>query len=257
MVTQRLDSALYRDASAALAERADTLSSRALEVTVPVYQLNRIHRPESIATCVLLAIGQAKFLVTAGHVLDAMLKRDSAVGFRGSLLPVVGVPTRLRTPGSTAPKQDRFDVGFVRLAGLSWDSTTLSEFLSLDEVALRLPLAPHDSFAIIGYPVTKQPRAHTNSRLESWAFRLAAKGRPRPSYDALGYDPRVNLLLGFDKRQVWGAAGGRRSICASLGLCEPRDAQAGAACRPRRCASASTAFNSSATSRARSLLDAR
>ena len=145
---------------------------------MPVYKRENTCQPALIGTGLLLAISQTRFLLTVGHVLDEMLKCSSAVPFYNHLLPVVGEPTRTRTPGTITPAKDCFDVGFIRLGG-PWDSSELSAFLGLAEVTISLALFPREAFSIIGYPATKQRHSC----------------------------PDTNLLLGFDKQTVWGEGG--------------------------------------------------
>lgn len=174
---------------------------------MPVYKRENTCQPALIGTGLLLAISQTRFLLTVGHVLDEMLKCSSAVPFYNHLLPVVGEPTRTRTPGTITPAKDCFDVGFIRLGG-PWDSSELSAFLGLAEVTISLALFPREAFSIIGYPATKQRHSCPDTNLlRSCAYPLATIGRPASSYETLGYEPKINLLLGFDKQKVWGEGG--------------------------------------------------
>lgn len=193
---------IHKARAVALSALADELSSRATAVTVPLYRVRRNEHPESFATGVLLAVEGVKFLLTAGHVFDGSAGELIAAGLRGSISILAGTPMRFRTPGSRESGNDHFDFGLFELAGNEWDAIPSTDFLSIDELAGQIPLVPTGSFAVIGYPVTKQP-AVVGTQIVAQAFRLAAKASPSEAYETLGYDARVNLLLGFDKRKVW------------------------------------------------------
>jgi hypothetical protein len=194
---------IHTASAVALSALADRLSSRATAVTVPLYRVRRNEHPESFATGVLFAVAGVKFLLTAGHIFDGLAGEIIATGLRGSILILSGTPRRFRTPGSRESGNDRFDLGLFELSGKEWDAIPSTDFLSIDELASGVAPVPTGSFAVIGYPVTKQPPV-LDTQVVARAFRLAAKASPVEAYEALGYDARVNLLLGFDKRKVWG-----------------------------------------------------
>jgi hypothetical protein len=193
---------IHETRAVALSVHADNLSLRATAVTVPLFRVRSNEHPESFATGVLLAVEGVKFLLTAGHIFDGLTDERLATGLRGSMLILNGTPMRFRTPGSRDSGNDHFDLGVVELTSREWDAIPTSDFLSIDELAARVPRIPTGSFAVIGYPVTKQPPV-LGVQITSQAFRIAAKASPEEAYEALGYDAGVNLLLGFDKRKVW------------------------------------------------------
>ena len=191
-----------------LAALANDLSTKASAVTVPIYVRDRIvNAPKLIASGLLLEIGESRFLITAGHALDDMREGESAVPVNGGLSIVTGAKSRFCSQNSTKLEDDKFDVGVVRLSGSAWESVASSGFLTLGDTALRLPLAPCKDFAFIGYPATKQRRVAKNAILQSFQYRLVASGRPPASYEGLGYDQSVSVLLGFNKRRVWSELG--------------------------------------------------
>jgi hypothetical protein len=203
MKTSNAGRSIHKARAVALSARADELSARATAVTVPLYRVRRNKPPEAFATGVLLTMEGVKFLLTAGHVFNASAGERFAAGLGGSVLILAGRPMRFRTPGSRESGKDHFDLGILELASNEWDAIPSADFLSIDELAGRVPHPLTGSFAIIGYPVTKQPPV-LGTRVTAQAFRLAAKGSPKEAYETLGYDAGVNLLLGFDKRKVWG-----------------------------------------------------
>ena len=126
-----------------LAALANDLSAKASAVTVPIYVLDRINNvPQLIASGLLFEIGESRFLITAGHALDDMCEGESAVPVNGGLSIVTGAKSRFCSQNSTKLEDDKFDVGVVRLSGSAWKSIASSGFLTLGDVALRLPLAP-------------------------------------------------------------------------------------------------------------------
>lgn len=194
--------AVHQARSIELAALAETLSVRAKAVTVPLLRYKEPEHPECFTSGVLLAVGNVRFLLTAGHCFDDAVGRSVAAGFSGSLVNVQGKSARFRTPGSPTSAKDHFDVGLVELISREWDAIPATGFLGLDEVTVDIPRMPTGSFAVTGYPATKQPNV-TGTSIRSYVFPLAAKASAKEVYEALGYDADVNLILGFDKRWVW------------------------------------------------------
>jgi hypothetical protein len=77
-----------RQRAAELGARANLLSRRALEVTTPVYWPDDQRDPTAVGSAVLLALGEARFLLTAAHVLDFRHKGPLAASAGRELIPV-------------------------------------------------------------------------------------------------------------------------------------------------------------------------
>lgn len=170
--------AVHQARSIELAVLAETLSARAKAVTVPIYRYKEPEHPECFASGVLLAIENVKFLLTAGHCFDDAVGWNVAAGLHGSLVSIQGKPARFRTPGSPMSSKDHFDVGLVELISREWDAIPSTSLLGLDELTVEIPRVPTGSFAVIGYPATKQP-AVTGNLIRSYVLPLAAKASPK------------------------------------------------------------------------------
>lgn len=192
----------HREAAETLAAVADRLSARATSVTVPLYRVRRNEHPEAFASGILIAIEDARFLLSAGHIFDQPVKGEMlGVGLCGRIIIVQGVPRRLRSPRKSG--RDHFDIATFALSGPDWRAMAIDHFLSIDEVTIDCAGVSKGAYAAIGYPVTKQPAVRTTNVVAN-AYRLAATGSSIDVYESLGYDQTINLLLGFDKRKIWG-----------------------------------------------------
>jgi len=196
-----------RRRAAELAAHAESLSRRILEVTAPLYILNADREPEAIGSSVLIMIGEVRLLLTAAHVLDWRKQKPMFAGVSGGLIPVVDGAIRIFAETAKTVDDDHVDIGVVRLGGDNWQTVPQSAFTTWDELDHAPPIADRHTFALIGYPLTKQRDAIKGTILEARAYPLAALETQPSVYGALGRDPTVSLVLGFDKRQVWSPQG--------------------------------------------------
>jgi hypothetical protein len=192
-----------------LASRADALSGRAMDVTTPAYCPNARREPEPIGTGVLLALGEARIFVTAAHVLDLRDGRPLLVQAGSSIMPVSGDVVRIQHTGARRTVDDHVDIGLVRLSGQDWHNVSPSVFLEWSELDHSPSVVTRDAFAVVGYVLSQQKNAVKGMELHAWAYRMVAVESFPESYETLGHDPQVSLVLGFEKRRTWGLEGQR------------------------------------------------
>jgi hypothetical protein len=198
-----------RQRATALAAIADSLSGRALEVTMPVYRTDNRGRLAAEGTAMLLSLGSIRFLVTAAHVFDGLRPDVLAVPAGGVLAPIVGDVTYLYGLPAERRAEDLVDVRIVRLSGPVWDAVPVSAFLRWDELDHEPANPRRHAFALLGYPATKQRRALKGTTLEARAYRVLALECPSAVYTTLEVDPKVSLLVGFEQRRTWSPDGMR------------------------------------------------
>lgn len=196
-----------RRRAASLAEIATRLSIRAMEVTTPIYITNERGLPEPIGTAVFLQLGDFRFLVSAGHVLKSMTKRPLSADCHGTIRPVRGEITYVYGSPDKTQADDPIDIRVVRLKGDGWEGVPDSSFLQWPEVDHRPPAPRRHAFGLIGYPYTKQRNALKGSTITAQAYHLLGIECPSDVYADLEVDPRASVLIGFDKKRVWGPMG--------------------------------------------------
>ncbi len=198
---------LERSVAADLAGIADRLSRRALEVTTPVYRTGEHGTPESEGTGVLFALGGIRFLLTAAHVLEHLHDGGLTAQAGGVLAYIGGDVTYLYDASRRSSDEDLVDIRIVRLAGQDWMATPLDRFLQWDELDHEPPSPQRHAFALLGYPWSKQPRGPQGTEMEAYAYRVLGLECESATYEQLGANPQVSLLIGFDKGHTWGPEG--------------------------------------------------
>jgi hypothetical protein len=178
-----------------------------MEVSTPVYYPNARKEPEPIGTGVLLSLAEARFLLTAAHVLDLRNGRPLLVQAGSSIMPVGGDVVRIQHTGAQSSVDDQVDIGIVRITGGSWQDTPSSVFLQWSELDHSPSVVTGDAFAVVGYVLSQQKGALRGSELHAWAYRMVAQESAVEAYTACRYDPKVSLVLGFEKRRMWGPEG--------------------------------------------------
>lgn len=179
-----------------------------MEVTTPVYWPDEGGKPEAVGSAVLVGLGTARFLVTAAHVLDLRHKRPLRATAGGELLSIDGNVTRIFSPPADSPgADDRVDIAAVRLAGELWSQLPITAFAGWSELDHSQSVITRNSFALVGYPYTKQRRALKGTHIEARVFQTTGLESLESTYRAAGVDPGVSLLMGFSKRRLWGPGG--------------------------------------------------
>lgn len=207
LLVNKLSSALGKNVSADLASIADRLSHRALEVTTPVYRTGDRGIPVSEGTGVLLALGDIRFLLTAAHVLEH-LHDGGLTAQAGKFLSYIGGEvTHLHSIPKHPTDEDLVDIRIVRLTGDEWLSAPIERFLRWEELDHEPAVPRRHSFALLGYPWSKQPDGPRGDTMEAYAYRVLGLECEMAVYETLGANPDVALLIGFDKRNTWGPDG--------------------------------------------------
>jgi hypothetical protein len=190
-----------------LAAIAESYSARPLQVTCGLYQPGNNDEPELIGSGVLLSVGPAKFLVTAGHVLDRRKDAPFFVGVSPELLSLSGDVTRWRTVGAKTDAEDTIDVGAVRLEGEHWKDVPPEAFATWDEIDLNVPILERHSFGLVGFPNSSNRRSVAEARIVARAYRLAGLECDESAYRAEKREPETNLMLGLEPKEMWTADG--------------------------------------------------
>ena len=196
-----------RRRAANLAEIAKRRSARAMEVTTPIYITNERGLPEPEGSAVFLQLGDFRFLVSAGHVLKSMTKRPVSADCHGTVRPVSGEITYVYGSPDKTQANDPIDIRVVRLKGDGWEDLPDSSFLHWPEIDHQPPAPRRHSLSLIGYPYTKQRNALKGSTITARAYQLLGVECPSDVYEDLEVDPKVSVLIGFDKKRVWGPMG--------------------------------------------------
>lgn len=197
--------------AAGLAARADLLSSRLLPVTVGLYQIDERDKPELVGSGVLVSFGEIRFLFTAGHVLDLRHSGQLTVGVSPELVSLSGDVTRLWPIGTRRDAEDHVDLGIVRVEGGPWSTLSATSFASWEELDIRPPILARHTFGLAGFPHSKNRRPVRGDRMISVAYRMAGLECSEDSYCETGRNPEINLMVGFNRKEMWGADGPRTS----------------------------------------------
>jgi len=196
-----------RQIAGGIATRADSLTSRLLDVTTPIYRPDARGKPEAIGSAVMLAIGPIRFLVSAAHVLNERSHHNLYFPTESELVPLRGDFTRIFSTAARTEEDDHVDLAVVRLSGDPWtslDDKHFTQWLELDHAGHFLM---DYAFALLGYPLTKQRDPVHGPFLVAQAYRLIALECGQRVYDQERFDPNVHLLVGFDKRKTWSVDG--------------------------------------------------
>jgi hypothetical protein len=163
---------------------------------------------------VLIRIGDAYFVFTAAHVVDAL--RDSSlvmgrdengttrlggisIGLRATMISVAGDMIAGTPPLGTSRDHDREDIGVLRITS-ALPAGHASYALTLADLDASLPPVDDSMFVIMGFPA-KKVRVHDNG-FEGKLLRYLAPEVPDELYGTVGRDRPRNLVLPWDLKRI-------------------------------------------------------
>lgn len=190
-----------------LSQHAERLSSRVLTVTAPIVQEDARGQFELVGSSVLISLAEARFLITANHVLSRRQNGSLVVGVSPEIVTIAGQVTTLRATGAQSEAEDHVDIGVVRLEGEAWASVTDGSFASWAELDIQPPLLARQSFALAGFPSSYNKRMVEGMRLQAKMYTAIGLECAEAAYQSVGRDPIASLMLGFDREAMWGERG--------------------------------------------------
>lgn len=188
-----------------LAQIAESISARALEVTTPMVTESEAGEPEYIGSAIGLRIGPYRFHATAAHVAARRHQRPLFAFGKDGVVPIQGEVTRVAPQHATAT--DHIDLSVLMLPEPAIELWPESSFAEWDELDHAWPLPERNSFLITGFPVASNRKPLQEGVLTARAYRFTALEALPASYEALGYDRQLNVVLGFDKKRMVGPDG--------------------------------------------------
>lgn len=181
------------------AESVSRLSNVLVPHVVPLFERYPGKRPSLFGSGFLVSSGDSIFLVSAAHVLDAY-RRLYFYTAPGTTAKLTGRLLRTKLPADGKRSSDRFDVGILKLEGVSPNSYEQGGKYALPLSALRSHAMPREDkqYLIIGFPASKSranPAAH-EIKSEPVSYRNISA--PLSKYNDLLIRPDTHIVLNLD-----------------------------------------------------------
>lgn len=191
-------------------ERINPILPRVAAATAPVFSLDRYRpgKPQIVASAVLVKINNWHFALTAAHA-HARAKRSHSNLYIGSgkLILLEGFYGSTAPPGTGNRKQDRIDIGIVKLSEKTVQDMQEDEFLALDDIYNLDTATTTGHYLFAGYPCSRHKRAIKEKEAEATMYSFVAKPAPLADYQNAVLNPSISLLLQFDKQNLWLSSG--------------------------------------------------
>jgi hypothetical protein len=170
----------------------------------PIYRPKTATEPELIGTGVFLAIGNRKFVLTAGHVFGPPGQGHHQLLIpshtTGNLTELVGIHVRSKT-NQDPRADDTNDVGIVLLEDglaqqVATDAFVSLELVDVDDIGDFLR-----AYVAMGFPWRVSPRVCRRSKVaRATIFNYASELLKHERWCNLGLTPRSHFLLRYAKR---------------------------------------------------------
>jgi hypothetical protein len=171
--------------------------------TAPIFRLSKLEKPQFFATAVLLKVNNCHFALTAAHVLDERSISNLYIGSGEKVVLLGGSFGTTVPPGAGNRKQDRIDIGIVRLSEETVRDMQEDEFLTLDDTYNLETVTTTGHYVFRGYPISKHKRAIKGGQAEATPYTFVVVPAPLADYQNAYLNPSISLLLRFDKQNLW------------------------------------------------------
>jgi hypothetical protein len=198
---------MKRMIASAMLEKIESMPKVA-GATAPIFGIDRTGKPQFLGSAVLLKIHNWHFALTAAHVLDNRSHTDLYIGSGDKVVLLRG-----SSYGSTVPpdngnrKQDRIDIGMVRLSEATVQEMQEDDFLAIDDTCNLDTATTTGHYVLAGYPCSKHKRSIQGGEAKAITYSFVVDPAPLSDYQDTGLNPSINLLLRFDKQKLWRPSG--------------------------------------------------
>ena len=163
---QRIAEEALQRALLRIAERSAALKTEAEPFVRPICMADARGAPEVVGSCVLVALGKHRVLLTAAHVLDWADKGTLYLVADGDIIALPPEFHRTVLKDGKTRADDVQDMGIVELPAEFVDRMGGCQFLGLEDLAVELPTKEGQLFAMVGYPRTKAKANPTTKKFK-------------------------------------------------------------------------------------------
>lgn len=192
-----------------ISARLQPLVRRLADATVPLCQSTERRRVTPAGSGVLLQIEERRYLLTASHVFEHAVVGRPIVAIAGERFVSLASAPRWRTkplPGGV----DRADLAVVELGQGrtdAWHGVSFLGLADIDPFGPDLEAAPATAFMALGYPRSKQPKVLRDGSYAAFLYHFVTHLEPIPPDSAVGADPSLHLVIGYDRQDFVGTPG--------------------------------------------------
>lgn len=179
-----------------LENRIRPVVNRLSRAVHPMLVMREKRPPQHVGCCVLLAIGEARFLLTAAHVLDEFMDKPIHIAAAGEVRHILGHFKRTLPIKGQRRRTDRIDAGVLRFANEIPELE--GSFLALRDVNARDGLMPKGNYMLFGHPASKTRSDRATMRVRSGYFQYAGPNVSPARYSLSDVSPLTHVAIHFD-----------------------------------------------------------
>ncbi|MHB1015725.1 MAG: trypsin-like serine peptidase [Desulfurivibrionaceae bacterium] len=188
---------------------------------IPIFQRDNQDKPCLMGSGTLVVNEGHVFILTAAHVMDPLREGKELFYYVDDkwTQTISGDCVFTLPPTDTTRKDDRIDIGVIRLEGPKLPPyPTISQY-PIAISALRPHALPRDDkeYLLVGFPASKAKAKQRGPDkvigLKPFSYRNGSP--PHKKYHELGFNPKIHILIGFDQKHVICEENGRRQCAPS------------------------------------------
>ena len=181
-------------------ECVDILSKRFLCSVRPIYGSNEQNKPYHIGSCVLIAVGAKKYLVTAAHVID---HNDRSTLYVAGTTNLVKIEAECIISKSIdgSRKNDKFDFAVMSLSDqVVQELGTGTKFLKESDILLATP-KQRSLYLALGYPNSRNKTNNLNLSVSQNPFVFSSTLVDNPDiFKGISVSAETHYLLDFCRK---------------------------------------------------------
>jgi hypothetical protein len=156
--------------------------------------------PDQIGTGIYLVMGGKAYILTAAHVVDHRATGSLYVPSKSGLVGLNGGVGGNAVPANSTRQEDKIDVAYIRLNDdIHAELHPTFKPLQREHIDLEGYVPPGTPCSVGGYPITKARRS--DSAYQSSTYSYVGIASDHETYERLGYDPRVHIVVHYRMKQ--------------------------------------------------------
>jgi hypothetical protein len=186
--------------------------ARYLEVTTPVLTDTERDRLDSVGSGLFLAVGAARFFVTAAHLANNT--NPLIVNLNDQMVDLGGVQhiVAASVGAESGADRDEIDVAVYHLPKELTRGLSETRFVQMGEIGTMPAEIGTAGLVVAGYPRSRQKEGFKRNTVGSELVPVMAKEGQPNLYRWTRRDRETNIVLNYPVARIWSAKGPSRSL---------------------------------------------
>lgn len=168
---------------------------------VPIVGESSNGQPYPVGSGVLLEFGNARWLVSAAHVLDEADHNTIYIPGKSGPIPLEGDFMKSKAPDA-GRYDDLIDLGFLNMDKIGASISNDYKFLPEWMISVDHATESGRNYLFLGFPHKAVKVRKDQRKIRSQPHSYEAKGVELERYSSMGLDPKIHIAISFDAKRA-------------------------------------------------------